>query len=234
MASRQETNVVYAAGMAQGIVLVTFPAASAVFTDPDKYGLSNTQYGALFLPQVITAISAALLGAGLGGRFGTKRVYLAGLVASLCSMGLLIVSAFVTGRQSLAYPLLLLATACLGVGFGLTVPALNTFAAAFHRGATNRAILVLNALLGPGHGAGPGVRRHLRRARVLVGAPGDLGMPACLVDRRQREPPSANGRSAACEAGCVGRDSVALLGLRRLRRVVRHLRQSTATGRSWT
>jgi MFS family permease len=150
MASRQETNVVYAAGMAQGIVLVTFPAASAVFTDPDKYDLSNTQYGALFLPQVITAISAALLGAGLGGRFGVKRVYLAGLAAGLVSMGLLIVSAFVDSRQSLAYPLLLLATAFLGVGFGLTVPALNTFAAAFHPGATNRAILVLNALLGLG------------------------------------------------------------------------------------
>jgi MFS family permease len=150
MASRQETNVVYAAGMAQGIVLVTFPAASAVFTDPDKYDLSNTQYGALFLPQVITAISAALLGAGLGGRFGVKRVYLAGLAAGLFSMGLLIVSAFVDSRQSLAYPLLLLATAFLGVGFGLTVPALNTFAAAFHPGAINRAILVLNALLGFG------------------------------------------------------------------------------------
>ena len=150
MASRRETNVVYAAGMAQGIVLVTFPAASAVFTDPDKYDLSNTQYGALFLPQVITAISAALLGAGLGARFGVKRVYLAGLVAGLCSMGLLIVSAFVDDRQSLAYPLLLLATAFLGVSFGLTVPALNTFAAAFHPGATNRAILVLNALLGLG------------------------------------------------------------------------------------
>jgi MFS family permease len=99
---------------------------------------------------VITAISAALLGAGLGGRFGTKRVYLAGLVAGLCSMGLLIVSAYVSDRQSLAYPLLLLATAFLGAGFGLTVPALNTLAAAFHREATNRAILVLNALLGLG------------------------------------------------------------------------------------
>ena len=61
MASKTETNVVYAAGIAQGIVLVTFPAASTVFTDPSEYGLSNTQYGTLFLPQVITAITAALL-----------------------------------------------------------------------------------------------------------------------------------------------------------------------------
>jgi Major Facilitator Superfamily len=150
MASRAETKVVYAAGMAQGIVLVTFPAASTVFTDPAEYGLSNTQYGTLFLPQVITAIAAALLGAGLGGRFGTKRVYLAGLVAALVSMTLLIASDFVKDDQSAAYAVLLCATAFLGAGFGLSVPALNTFAAAFNPGAVSRAILVLNALLGLG------------------------------------------------------------------------------------
>ena len=65
-------------------------------------------------------------------------------------MTLLLVSQFYTDDHSLAYALLLLATACLGAGFGLTVPALNTFAAAFHPGAVDRAILVLNALLGLG------------------------------------------------------------------------------------
>ena len=46
MASRAETNIVYAAGLVQGIVLVTFPAASTIFTDPDEYDLSSSQYGA--------------------------------------------------------------------------------------------------------------------------------------------------------------------------------------------
>ena len=50
MATRTETNVVYAAGLVQGIVLVTFPAASTIFTDPDEYDLSSSQYGAMFLP----------------------------------------------------------------------------------------------------------------------------------------------------------------------------------------
>jgi MFS family permease len=149
MATTTETSVVYAAGVVQGIALVTFPAASTIFTDPAEYDLSSTQYGTLFLPQVMTAITAALLGASLGARFGTKRVYLAGLVAGLVSMGLLLVSALVAGDGS-AYALLLLATASLGVGFGLTVPALNTLTAAFHPGAADRSILVLNALLGFG------------------------------------------------------------------------------------
>jgi len=134
----------------QGIALVTFPAASTILTDPAEYDLSSTQYAGLFVPQVITAIAASLLGGSLSGRFGTKRVYLAGLVAGLVSMTLLIVSQFFTSDQTLAYGLLLLATAFLGCGFGLTVPAINTFAAAFHPAAADRAILVLNALLGLG------------------------------------------------------------------------------------
>jgi MFS family permease len=150
MASRAETRVVYAAGVAQGIALVTFPAVSTVLTDPNEYDLSKTQYGSLFLPQVVTAISAALLGSKMSGRIGTKRVYVAGLMASLISMGLLLVSKAFTGNQSAAYALLLLATAFLGAGFGLAVPALNTFAAAFNAAARDRAILVLNALLGGG------------------------------------------------------------------------------------
>ncbi|WP_322753787.1 MFS transporter [Frankia sp. Cas3] len=150
MASRTETTVIYAAGAAQGITLVTFPAASAIFTDPDRYDLSSTQYGSMFLPQVVTAVTAALLGARLGRRFGTKRVYLAGLCAGLVSMTLLVLSQLFTAEQSVAYGMLLLATASLGAGFGLTVPALNTFTAAFHPRAVDASILTLNALLGLG------------------------------------------------------------------------------------
>ncbi len=76
---------------------------------------------------------------------GSVTIWVLGL-----SMLLLVVSSFFTGEQEAAYALLLLATASLGAGFGLTVPALNTFAAAFHPGAVDRAILALNALLGLG------------------------------------------------------------------------------------
>ncbi len=65
-------------------------------------------------------------------------------------MALLLVSAALTENESLAYGLLLLATASLGAGFGFTVPALNTLTAAFNPTAVNRSILVLNALLGLG------------------------------------------------------------------------------------
>jgi hypothetical protein len=58
----------------QGIVLVTFPAASTIFTDPDQYDLSNTQYGLLFLPQVVTAIAASVARAGPSTRTASSRL----------------------------------------------------------------------------------------------------------------------------------------------------------------
>jgi fucose permease len=155
MATATESRVVYVAGLAQGIALVTFPAASTIFTDPADYGLSNTQYGAMFLPQVVLAITTSLLGAGLATRFGSKRLYLAGLACDVVSMTLLIVSWGFADDTAVAYPILLVATGFLGAGFGLTVPAVNTFAAAFHPDGEDRAVLVLNALLGLGTALAP-------------------------------------------------------------------------------
>jgi MFS family permease len=154
MATRTEANTVYAAGLVQGIVLVTFPAASTIFTDPAQYDLSSTQYGTMFLPQVVTAIIASLLGGTLARRLGSKRVYLVGLLANLVSMGLLIVSQFVAG-DPIAYGLLLAATACLGMGFGLTAPTLNTLTAVFHPAGVDKSVLTLNALLGLGTALAP-------------------------------------------------------------------------------
>jgi fucose permease len=144
----------------QGIALVTFPAASTIFTADASYGLSSSQYGLMFVPQVMTAVCASLLGAGLLGpglatRLGEKTIYLAGLLADLAAMLLLIASWLVAHQHGLAYGLLLVATGCLGAGFGLAVPALNTLTAAFHPAAVDRSVLVLNALLGLGTALAP-------------------------------------------------------------------------------
>jgi fucose permease len=155
MPQRQEIAAVYAGAVIQGVALVTFPAVAAIFTSARSYGLSTTEYGGMFAPQAATAIIASLLGAGLTRRMGGKRVLLLGLAADLLSMSLLFVSQFATGLHSLAYGLLLAATAFLGIGFGFAVPALNTFTAAFFPDKVDRAILTLNALLGLGTALAP-------------------------------------------------------------------------------
>ena len=104
----------------------------------------------MFVPQAIMAISASSSGAGLIRRLGIKRIYLLGLTANLVSMILLFLSQFFISDGRVAYSMLLVATASLGIGFGLTVPALNTFTAAFFPQKIDSAVLVLNALLGLG------------------------------------------------------------------------------------
>ena len=155
MAQRREIITVYVAGLIQGVALVTFPAASAVFTSSSDYGLSSTEYGGMFIPQAIMAIVSSLLGAGFRRRLGTKRIYMLGLFANLLAMTLLVVSRFAMKEHSLAYAILLVATTCMGIGFGFTVPALNTFAAAFFPKKVDRAVLALNALLGLGTALAP-------------------------------------------------------------------------------
>jgi MFS family permease len=153
--NRAQVGAVYAAGLLQGLALITFPAASAIFTSPRAYALSNAEYGGLFAPQTVMAIAAALLGGTLVARWGGKRVLLLGLVADFFSMALLIVSRFFMGTHFAALTLLLGATALMGVGFGLTVPALNMFATSLFPRRVDAAVLALNALLGLGTALAP-------------------------------------------------------------------------------
>jgi len=155
MAQRNEIVAVYSAGIIQGVALVTFPAASAIFSSPAYFHLSSTEYGGMFVPQAIMAIALSLVGGSLTRNLGIKRIYLLGLVANLLAMTFLILSQFVMHNHTLAYGILLIATTCMGIGFGLTVPAINTLAAALFPLNVDRAVLVLNALLGVGTALAP-------------------------------------------------------------------------------
>ena len=178
---RAESLTVNAAGLVQGIALVTFPAASGIFTSRTGYDLTSSQYGLMFAPQVVTAIVASLLGAGLlwprfTARVSGKGTYLAGLAADLAAMVLLVVRWGVAHQHAAAYGLLLAANACLGAGFGFTVPSLNTLTAALHPGAEDRSVLVLNALLGLGTALAP----HSSRCSTASGSGSDCRFfPPC-------------------------------------------------------
>jgi MFS family permease len=92
-------------------------------------------------------------------------------------MVLLIASWLVVHQHAAAFALLLGATTCLGVGFGLTVPSLDTLAAAFHP-AADRSVLVLNALLGLGTALAPALVTAFTGLGFWVGLP---VLAACLL-----------------------------------------------------
>jgi MFS family permease len=171
MSGRGAILTVYAGGVVQGLALVTFPAAGAVLTSPTGFGLSSSQYGAMFVPQAVMAVLASLLGAGLRRRIGSKRLLLLGLAANGLAMALLVASRFWMQQPPTAYAILLVATTCMGAGFGLTVPALNTLAAALAPGQVDRAVLRLNALLGLGTAVAPVLVALFAGAGIWWGLP---------------------------------------------------------------
>ncbi len=155
----------YCGGVLQGLALVTFPAASAIFTSAQGFGFDSTRYGTLFLPQVVLAVLTSALGPELARRWSLRRVLLTGFAANVVSMTLLALSRLLLGAQDTAFGVLLVATGALGLGFGATVMALNTYAETFFPASADRAVLVLNALLGLGTALAP----------VLVALVVDLG-----------------------------------------------------------
>jgi MFS transporter, FHS family, glucose/mannose:H+ symporter len=145
---------VYAIGLFQGLSLVAFPAAATILTSKSGYDLSKSQYGVLFVPQVALAIAGSLALPTLGGRFRLKRVLLAGLLADAVAMGLLAGSVPLKS-EAIAFPLLLLATGALGLGFGLTLGSISTYAGAFMPDRRDVALTALNVLLGLGTALSP-------------------------------------------------------------------------------
>ena len=68
MPRRSEAGLIYAIGLAQGLALVTFPAASSIFTSSRGFGFGASRYGLMFVPQVILAILASSIGPALARR----------------------------------------------------------------------------------------------------------------------------------------------------------------------
>ncbi len=80
-------------------------------------------------------------------------------------------------QHAAAFVLLLMATACLGAGFGLT-SSLNTLAAAFRPATADKSVLVLNALLGLGTALAPVFVALFNGLGFWIGLPAPA---ACLL-----------------------------------------------------
>jgi MFS family permease len=145
VSNRAAVNV---AAVAEGAALVIYAAYNHILISRTNYGLTATEYGWVFAPELITLIAPAVLAVRIGRRWPTKRVYAAGLTCSLVSMILLSGSAIVGMR--LDYPLLLVSSPFLGAGFGLAMPALFRYAQALSPAHAERSALVVNALLAAG------------------------------------------------------------------------------------
>jgi MFS family permease len=187
LASTAEGRSVSFAAFAQGLVLVTFPVVNRVLTDLRGYGISGEIFGDLIVPAAAAAIVASLTGCGLACRDTTRHAYRLGLTLSLLSMVLLVASGVVQGNLAATVPLMLVASVCLGAGFGVTVPVLTAYARFLNPTTEYSNVVVLHALLGLGALVAPAVAAISTGLGLWWGFPAlsaALLMTLLLVSRR--------------------------------------------------
>ena len=183
MSTRNKTiAAVYLSGFLQGISLIIFPAAGPLLTSPDFHGLTGSQFGFLFTPQIITAIIASALTARCVQWFGgMKRVLLVGLVANVVAMLLLAASHWFIGMGVVPYLLLLLATGAVGAGFGFALSALNAYAFDLFRDKADAAVTGLHVLTGLGQVGAALTLGFFSGLGLWWGAPLSVGLALALM-----------------------------------------------------
>lgn len=99
-------------GMASFFVFI----ASASFVYTDHYGLTPTQFSLAFAANAIGFFTASQFAAGLGERFGMKRVMLrASIGFAVCAVALLAIALVAPVSLFVLMAMLFLANACLGL-----------------------------------------------------------------------------------------------------------------------
>ncbi|MGQ0620956.1 MAG: MFS transporter [Panacagrimonas sp.] len=191
----------YSAGFLQGLALVSFPASSSVLKG--SLGLSDAQYGSIFLPQVAMAVVGALGGGALAARLGLKNLLLLSMAAIAGSQ--LALAGSLAVPEALRYLCICAGTGLLGLGFGLGGAPLNSYAVQFFPQRKDTALVALHSLVGLGLAVGPLlvsalVRTHWVALPIgLAAACAAIVGVAALLDlpRGEGQPSSASVQAAA-------------------------------------
>ena len=156
-----QATAVFSSSFVQGLVSVAFPASAAVLRGR---GLTDTQYGSIFLPQMALAAAGALGAGFVLDRLGAKRGLVLGFVLMALSQAALACVPFAPPVG--VYPLALVGTSLLGLGAGVSAGPLNAYPQVLFPVRGESAVVALHAVVGVGLAVTP----------VLAGAAIDRGV----------------------------------------------------------
>ncbi len=195
------TALYYLVIFAQALGSIFLPAASYILKSTAHVGLSDTQYGLLYLPMIVSMIATTAFFYRLLERFGKWRLFLSGLGINLVFLALVLsVSLFrLTGERAFVW--LLAGNGFLGCGFGLLVSDLNLLVEDLYPSKRDAALSGLHGSLGIGASVAPlGVEFFHRTIHWGTLAAVDLcllAVIALMVARDRGWVPEAGNNSAA-------------------------------------
>lgn len=168
---------VYLGGLVIGLTLVSFPASSLVLRT--AHGFSNEQYGAIYIPQLATAVIGALLGGAMARRLSLKGMFLVALACFALAETLLSLSIF--ARPAPALTMIMVATGAFGFGFGFGGGPLNAFAALLFPQRQGAAVTALHMCAGAGLTIAPVYFAALAGRGAWIAGPGSLAAVGVLL-----------------------------------------------------
>lgn len=143
--------IVYGTAFLHGLMLVSYPA-SATFLKSMR-GLSDQQYGLVFLPQLVLAVLGAAAGGWLARRLGLRPL----LALALLGTGFSQFALAAAGRMpgNLVFPLAAVSAGFTGLAFGLGAAPLNALPALLLPERAQAALVALHTGIGAGLALGP-------------------------------------------------------------------------------
>lgn len=164
--------VVFLLAFLTGVNFVIFPALGNAFMDSSLFALSSSQFGNLFVPQVICIIVSCLSVPFLVNKWGPKIMLAIGVLLMLASTGTLWFLHYFITEKSLLFPILLILVACTGMGFGFSITTLNPLAASLFEKKNSSAILILQFLVGLGTSTSPLMMNVIGDVKYWMYVPG--------------------------------------------------------------
>lgn len=164
--------IVFLLAFLTGVNFVIFPALGNAFMDSSLFALSSSQFGNLFVPQVICIIISCLSAPFLVNKWGPKIMLVIGVLLMLASTGTLWFLHYFITEKSLLFPILLILVACTGMGFGFSITTLNPLAASLFEKKNSSAILILQFLVGLGTSTSPLMMNLIGDVKYWMYVPG--------------------------------------------------------------
>lgn len=166
--------IIFLLAFLTGVNFVMFPALAPVFTDQSLFGLSSSQFGNLFIPQVVCITVSCLVTPFLVNKLGPKKILFSGIFLMILSTAILWTLQFFLDDKGFLFSILLILVAMTGFGFGLSITTLNPLAASLFDNNKTSAILVLQFLVGLGTSTSPLLMGLITDTKDWILIPGSI------------------------------------------------------------
>ncbi len=143
--------LIYGCAALIGVNLVAVPASSVFLKE--LHGMSDQVYGAVFLPQLLTAVAGALLAGKVVLNWSLKSMLVLSIIMFALSLSSLALSSQFSA--DIALILIMLSTALFGFGFGFGGGPLNGIVCLQYPDTSSSALTVLHMMAGMGLVFGP-------------------------------------------------------------------------------